>query len=310
MPRWSVDDIPDLHGRTALVTGANSGIGYHTAARLAAHGARVLLGCRNLDRGKAAIERIVETMPDADVELVHVDLAQLESVDDAARDIADRAAAIDILVNNAGVMLPSASRTADGFDAQMGINHLGHFALTGRLLPALLAAEQARVVTISSLTARTARPRFDELRKERPVSRPIAYSRSKLANLVFALELDRRAKAAGAPLLSIAAHPGLANSQLLANSYLGRGRGVSARLSKAVAALTGQSSAAGALPSLYAATAAGLRGGEYIGPRGPGELRGAPAPARIPRPASSAQVGARLWQVSVEATGVGFEALD
>jgi NAD(P)-dependent dehydrogenase (short-subunit alcohol dehydrogenase family) len=322
MPHWTPEEMPDLTGRVAMVTGASSGIGFPTALELARHGARTLLAVRDPERGEYARERIAAVIPSARglVEVVHVDLASLDSIEDAAADLADRTAAVDILVNNAGVMVPDGHTTADGFELQFGTNHLGHFALTGRLLPLLLAAESARVVTVSSLTHRRARPIWDfepatanakefYTEAEWHRHRVSAYGRSKLANLLFARELDRIAKRARVPLASVAAHPGYAATGLFVKTSFNRHHRVVSGLSNLVTRATGQSSATGAWPSLYAATHVDLFGGEYIGPRGPGEMRGAPAQAAMSLIAQDESVAAILWDQSVAATGVGYEEL-
>ena len=235
MPHWSPAEMPDLTGRVAMVTGASSGIGFHTALELARRRARTLLACRDVGKAEQARERIIEAVPTArgSVEIVPLDLASLDSIQEAATELADRTAVLDILVNNAGVMTPSARRTADGYELQFGTNHIGHFALTGRLLPLLLAADQPRVVTVSSVTHRRAQARVglrahsygldtdsdtealqsENARRARP-GRWSSYGRSKLANLVFARELDRRVKRAGSSLVSVAAHPGYAATGL------------------------------------------------------------------------------------------------
>jgi NAD(P)-dependent dehydrogenase (short-subunit alcohol dehydrogenase family) len=314
--------MPDLTGRVAMVTGASSGIGFHTAMELARHGARTLLAVRDPDRGEYARERITTVIPSARglVEVVELDLASLDSIEDAAADLADRTAAVDVLVNNAGVMVPDGSTTADGFELQFGTNHLGHFALTGRVLPLLLAAESARVVTVSSLTHRHARPLWDfepiGSNSKEPLSeadwhrhRVSAYGRSKLANLLFARELDRKAKQARVALASIAAHPGYAATGLFTKTSYSRHNRVVSGLSHLVTRATAQSSATGAWPSLYAATHVDLFGGEFIGPRGPGEMRGAPTAAAMSPVAQDELVAATLWARSVAATGVGYEEL-
>ena len=322
MPHWTPEEMPDLTGRVAIVTGASSGIGFHTALELARHGARTLLACRNPEKAEYALERITSVVPSTRglVEVVQVDLASLDSIEDAAAELADRTAAVDILVNNAGVMLPSGSQTKDGFELQIGTNHLGHFAFTGRLLPLLLAAEAPRVVTVSSLTHRNALPVWDfepvsavpdrkGLRgREKYLASAPLYGRSKLANLLFALELDRLAKRARSSLASVAAHPGYAATELFANSGWNHHWFVSG-LSRLVVVATGQSPATGAWPLLYASTKVDLFGGEYIGPRGPGELRGAPTYARIGRTARDESVATALWDRSVAATGIGYEEL-
>jgi NAD(P)-dependent dehydrogenase (short-subunit alcohol dehydrogenase family) len=322
MPHWTPEEMPDLTGRVAMVTGASSGIGFQTALELARHGARTLLAVRDPDRGEKARERITAMVPAARglVEVVTVDLADLESIEDAAAELADRTAAVDILVNNAGVMVPDGRTTVDGFELQFGTNHLGHFALTGRVLPLLLAAESARVVTVSSLTHRRARPIWDfepsavdgkdpYTEAEWHRHRVSAYGRSKLANLLFARELDRKAKRARFALASVAAHPGYAATGLFSKTSFSRHNRVVSGLSGLVTRATAQSSATGAWPSLYAATHVDLFGGEYIGPRGPGEMRGAPALASMSAIAQDESVAAALWDQSVAATGVGYEEL-
>jgi NAD(P)-dependent dehydrogenase (short-subunit alcohol dehydrogenase family) len=324
MPHWTPDDMPDLTGRVAVVTGASSGIGFHTALEFARHGARTLLACRTLGKAEYALERIAEAVPGArgGIEILQVDLASLDSVEDAAAELADRTAAVDILVNNAGVMAPSSRLTDDGFELQFGVNHLGHFALTGRVLPLLLAAEAPRVVTVSSVTHRKARPvwdfeplspspdaKADGREPEARTGRWSAYGRSKLANLMFARELDRRAKHARTDLVSVAVHPGYSATELLAKTSYASGSGLMTRLSELIVRITAQSPAAGAWPTLYGATRQDLFGGEYIGPRGPGELRGAPAPARISRTAQDEGAAGALWTRSIAATGVGYEEL-
>jgi NAD(P)-dependent dehydrogenase (short-subunit alcohol dehydrogenase family) len=326
MPHWSPAEMPDLTGRVAMVTGASSGIGFHTALELARRRARTLLACRDIGRAEQARERIIEAVPTArgSVEIVPLDLASLDSVQEAATELADRTAVIDILVNNAGVMTPGARRTADGYELQFGTNHIGHFALTGRLLPLLLAADQPRVVTVSSVTHRRARPEWDfepiamgsdtdalqsdNARRGRP-GRWSSYGRSKLANIVFARELDRRVKRAGSSLVSVSAHPGYAATGLLGKTSYASRSALTGRLSSLIVRLTAQSPAVGAWPSLYGATARELCGGEFIGPRGPGEMRGAPRMGRASRAAGDEAVAKDLWERSVAATGVGYEEL-
>ncbi|NUR59173.1 MAG: SDR family NAD(P)-dependent oxidoreductase [Catenulispora sp.] len=327
MPHWTPEEMPDLTGRVAMVTGASSGIGFQTALELARHGARTLLAVRDPARGTYALERITSVVPSARglVEVVRLDLASLDSIEDAAADLADRTAAVDILVNNAGVMVPDGRTTADGFELQFGTNHLGHFALTGRLLPLLLSAEAPRVVTVSSLTHRRAKPIWDFEPITADTTGPVTakpdhaevdghhrvsgYGRSKLANLLFARELDRRAKHARLSLASIAAHPGYAATGLFTKTSFSRHNRVLSSVAQLVTRATGQSSATGAWPSLYAATHIDLFGGEYIGPRGPGEIRGAPTHAFMSAIARDEAVAAALWDQSVAATGVGYEEL-
>lgn len=307
---WRAADMPDLHGRVALVTGASSGIGLETAAQLARGGARTLLGCRDPERGARAREQIVARHPGAAVEVVRMDLASLDSVEDAAEEIADRAGQLDVLVNNAGLMAPPPELTAEGFELQLGVNHLGHFALTGRLLPLLLAAESARVVTVSSLGHRlwtgAALSEPADFKVLPDGSRWLGYFRSKLANLLFARELDRRARACSAALRSIPVHPGITRSELVAKATIGR-RPVIGPAARASAGLSAQTTAAGALPSLYAATNPTAAGGEFIGPQL--AVRGTPVRIRPSRTARDAKLADHLWVASVEATGVGYQEL-
>ena len=301
MSRWTPADLPDQSGRTALVTGANSGLGLHTALQLARAGARVLLAVRTPAKGEQALARVRAQVPAAAVELVALDLASLASVQSAAEDVLERAPVLDLLVDNAGVMAVPRRTTADGFELQLGTNHLGHFALTGRLLPALLAAEAPRVVVVSSSAHRAGRIDFDDLMGERAYSRWGAYGQSKLANLLFARELSRRADGT---LLVASAHPGYAATNL----QQGQGH----RLLEGAMAIgnrvLAQSDAQGAWPQLYAATMPDVQPDDYWGP-GFFELRG--HPRRVDRtPAAQDDVVAhRLWQVSETLTGVAYDAL-
>lgn len=283
--------IPDLTGSTALVTGANSGIGLPTALHLARHGAHVLLACRNSGKGADAAARILRQAPTASVESVRLDLADLASVRALAATLTDRLDGLDLLVNNAGVGMIARQVTADGFEAQFGTNHLGHFALTGLLLPLLLARPDARVVTVSSDNHAKAGLDFDDLNAERSYSRTTQYARSKLANLLFTLELQRRADAAGADLRSLAADPGTTATNI----------GAAPRVVSALMRLFLQSPEKGALTSLHAATFPDAKGGDFYGP-GPTPL--APAPGALDE-----AVARRLWEVSEQLTGVRFEKL-
>ncbi|MEU4835889.1 oxidoreductase [Streptosporangium sp. NPDC023615] len=282
---WTAEEIPDLTGRTAVVTGASGGIGVPTALELARHGARVVLTARDPGRGRDALEAIRAKVPGAAVEVGALDLADLRSVRAFAGTVGGP---LDLLVNNAGLGPMPRGTTADGFETQFGVNHLGHFALTGLLMPRLLAAPAARVVTVSSGAHAFGEIDFDDLGLERRYGSWAAYGRSKLANLLFALELQRRAEASGAALLSLAAHPGTT-----ATGILRTGRPLNALMR-----LLLRSPAKGALPSLYAATSPEAEGGQYVGP-GPRVLRPS---ARAMDPA----VAARLWEVSEELTGVRF----
>ena len=305
---WTVDEIGDLSGLRMLITGPNSGIGKEAARMLAHKGAAVVIACRDLGKGEQAAEDIRHTAADADLELLQLDLADLSSVEAAAEDYAARFGALDVLVNNAGVMALPFRATADGFEMQFGTNHLGHFALTGRRLPHLLAADRARVVTISSGMHKFGRMDFDNLDASRGYSKWPAYSMSKLANLLFTCELQRRAEAAGLALQAVAAHPGYSSTHLQSAGPKMAGQ----RLTTAawsVFNLFGQSAAAGALPTVYAAVGGDINGGDYVGPNGVVELRGRPVKVRMTRAARDPADAARLWEVSEELTGVRYEAL-
>lgn len=312
--------VDNLSGRTVLVTGASSGIGLAVARQLAAAGARTLLACRSDERAAAALATIRASVPAARAEYIHVDLSCLDSIEEAAAEIADRAGELDVLVNNAGVMTPTPGHTADGFELQIGTNHLGHFALTGHLLPLLLTAEQPRVVTVSSLAHRAAvRAELTDFKILPKSSNWLGYARSKLANLLFAFELDRRA---GGRLCSLAAHPGVTRSQLATHAQGGTRR-LFGPVFRHGAWLISQPTEQGAQPIVFAATARAALAGEpvrrgperdvvgrrYFGPRGLGGMRGTPTTAEPSGLALNRELAQRLWEASVAATGVQFAEL-
>ncbi|WP_405897636.1 oxidoreductase [Streptomyces sp. NBC_00727] len=303
---WSARDIPDQSGRTAVVTGANSGIGLLTARELARCGARVLLACRDERRGKEAADRIRYAVRGADVEFAALDLADLSSVREFAAGY--RADRLDLLINNAGVMALPYGRTADGFETQFGVNHLGHFALTGLLLPRLLATEGARVVTVSSGLHALADIDMGDLNSERNYRRWIAYGRSKTANLLFVHELARRAAAAGSGLVAAAAHPGYASTNLQTAAARMENRRAAERVMGLANRVVAQSASAGALPTLYAATAPGVRPDSFTGPRLLG-WRGAPGPSWRAGWTRDEVAGERLWVASEQLTGVTYAGL-
>jgi NAD(P)-dependent dehydrogenase (short-subunit alcohol dehydrogenase family) len=306
--KWTAQQIPTQTGKTALVTGANSGIGYQAALGLARHGAKVLLGCRNAAKGQAALERLRREAPGAASEVAELDMASLASIALFAAKFAARGVPLDLLINNAGVMaLPKRELTVDGFERQFGTNHLGHFALTGLLIPQLLAAHAPRVVTVASLAHRNGKIDFDNLQSERGYKPLGAYGESKLANILFAKELDRRARAAHSKLISLAVHPGISMTNIMVN---GPGtKNLTAIVLRILAPIMIQPDDAGALPTLYAATSPDAKGGEYIGPDGFQEFKGSPVVVR-PRPqALDEATGQRLWTVSEELTRVVYPAL-
>ena len=305
MTDWTIANIPPQAGKLAVVTGATGGLGYQTAMRLAQAGAEVVLTGRNEAKGREAVSKIRNQFPDANIRFEALDLASLASVAGFAGRFASAHSSLDLLINNAGVMaLPTRQTTADGFEMQFGTNYLGHYALTAQLLPLLRRAHQPRVVSLSSIAHRTGFIQFSDLQGERFYSPWKAYNQSKLAMLMFALELQRRSDAAGRNLMSNASHPGWARTDLFAN---GPGFGLISLASQFAAPLFSQSAESGALPTLYAATSPQAEGGGYYGPNGLYELRGAPAPARIMPQARDKAAAAKLWDVSQQLTGVSFE---
>jgi NAD(P)-dependent dehydrogenase (short-subunit alcohol dehydrogenase family) len=305
MTDWAIADIPPQGGKLAVVTGATGGLGYQTAIRLAQAGAEVVLTGRNEAKGREAVSKIRNQFPDAKISFDVLDLASLASVADFARRFATTHSSLDLLINNAGVMaLPTRQTTADGFEMQFGTNYLGHYALTARLLALLRRAHQPRVVSLSSIAHRTGFIQFSDLQGERFYSPWKAYNQSKLAMLMFALELQRRSDAAGWNLISNASHPGWARTDLFAN---GPGFGLISVASQFAAPLFSQSAESGVLPTLFAATSPQAEGGGYYGPNGLYELRGPPAPARIMPQARDKAAAAKLWDVSQQLTGVSFE---
>lgn len=307
MGGWSRADIPDQSGRTVLVTGANSGLGLRTAEALAGAGARVLLACRNAEKAAAALEVVKAAATGPAPEVVPLDLGDLTSVAACAEAVDGAVERLDVLVNNAGVMAVPKRRTADGFELQLGTNHLGHFALTGRLLPTLLRAPAPRVVTVSSNAHKFGAMRWDDLNWERGrYSKWRAYAQSKLANLLFSGELQRRATAAGTRLTAAAAHPGYAATNLSAVGPQLSGNKLMYGLTRISDRVIGQSDAMGALPQLYAATMADVGPDDYFGPDGVAEQRGHPKRVGRTRAAADVTAGARLWKASEELTGVRY----
>ncbi|GIE32759.1 short-chain dehydrogenase [Actinoplanes italicus] len=302
MSNWTADRIPAQHGRVAVVTGANSGLGLVTATELARRGAHVVLAVRNIAAGEEATARI-----GGDVEVRELDLASLDSVRAFAANLIADHPVIDLLVNNAGVVLLGPRRTsADGFELQFATNMLGHFALTGLLLGNLAAAREARVVSLSSITHRGAHLDFDDLMFKHRYRATTAYGRSKLATTVFGVELDRRLRAAGSPVRSVLAHPGITRTNLTPRAWEHRGR--LGRIVARAGLVFTQPVEQGALPQLRAATEPGLTGGTFFGPAGLGETRGRVTEARLSREAADPAVGSRLWAAAEELTGVSYLA--
>jgi NAD(P)-dependent dehydrogenase (short-subunit alcohol dehydrogenase family) len=306
---WTAEDMPDLAGKTAVVTGGNSGIGFAAARELARHRAHVILACRDRSKAQEAIAQIHALLPSVSLEAMQLDLASLESVHRFADDFAARATALDLLINNAGVMAIPYRKTAEGFEMQIGTNHLGHFALTGLLLPALLAAPAARVVNVSSTAHKMGRIDFDDLQSEKSYSKWPAYAQSKLANLLFTYELQRRLESAGKAAISVACHPGYAATNLQAAGPRMAGSRFMEAMMEIGNRLFSQSAAMGALPTLYAATSPEVRGADYIGPDGFMENNGHPRKTASTTRSHDRDAARRLWQVSEELTAVRYGAL-
>lgn len=296
---WTAENIPNLTGKIAIVTGANSGIGYEMARALVHKEATVILACRNKDKGEAAVRQIVQEYPEAKAELLQFDLADLASVRRFAGEFTSHYDRLDILINNAGIMRPPFGKTADGFELQFGTNHLGHFALTGLLLDLITCTPQARVTTVSSGGERFGGEiDFDNLNGEKEYDPGEAYGQSKLANLLFTYELQRRFEDAGVDTIAVAAHPGWTKATNLTVHW---------RMIRYLSPFIGQKPEMGALPALYAATAPDVQGGDYYGPGGWLELRGYPTKVQSSDRAHDTAVAAKLWTVSEELTGVRYQ---
>ncbi len=305
---WTAADIPSQHGKLAIVTGANSGLGLETSAALARAGAQVVMACRDASKAKTAFDEIRRRSPESRIEIMPLDLADLASVRAFAESVGTKYPRIDLLINNAGVMAVPLRRTADGFEMQIGTNHLGHFALTGLLLDALQAAPAARIVSVASLAHRWTRAMdlADLNWEHKSYARWDAYGKSKLANLLFMFELDRRLRKAGIEVISAAAHPGYASTNLQAVGPAMDNSAIGAMLMKFGNAMLGQSSTMGALPSLRAATAADVQGGDYYGPSGFQQLHGTPVKVGCRKLARDPQLAAQLWELSARLTHVSY----
>jgi len=305
--KWTAQDIPDLTGRVTIVTGANSGLGFETTRELAAHGASVSMAVRDTAKGEAAAAQIRAEFPSADITVERLDLADLASVRDFASTWSkEHPDGLDLLINNAGIMAIPRRLTADGFEMQFGTNHLGHFALTGLLMPALVARPRSRVVTVSSGAHRLGRMNFDDLMGEKKYGAWRTYGQSKLSNLLFTSELQRRLDANSLPVLAMAAHPGYAATNLQAVGPQMSGRSWMSGPTDLMTKFLGQPAAMGALPTLFAATAAGLPGNSYIGPDGFMEQRGYPRLVDRTAAAKNRDDAKRLWDVSEQLTGVQY----
>jgi NAD(P)-dependent dehydrogenase (short-subunit alcohol dehydrogenase family) len=304
---WTTDAIPDLTGMVAIVTGANSGIGYEAALALAQKGAKVIVASRDTSKGQEAVSKIQGTRPKGSAIFMQLDLANLASVRTFAEKFSQQFKTLDLLINNAGVMAIPYRTTADGFEMQFGTNHLGHFALTGLLLPIILRTPKARVVTISSGLHHSGHINFDDLNAKANYNENKAYSQSKLANLLFTYELQRKFKAHGSDAIAVAAHPGYAATNLQGVGPRMSGSALKERMMVVMNAILAQSAAMGALPTLFAAVSPTIHGGDYIGPKGFQEMRGYPVVVKSNVESYDENVAKRLWTVSEELTGVQYE---
>ena len=294
--KWTTQNIPDMQGKTVLITGANSGIGFEAARALAARNALVVMACRNLEKGENAVSQILAETPDAQLELRELDLASLESVRQFAEDFLVEHTRLDVLINNAGIMAVPYGVTADGLERQIGTNHFGHFLLTGLLYDLLEHTPDARVITVSSYAHYLGKINFDDLNSEKFYQKWLAYGQSKLANVLFGYELQRRSAQNSGNPLSVVVHPGYAATNLQHTTWF----------FSMLNPLIAQSQEMGALPTLYAATSPEVKGGEYIGPDGFLAQRGYPHLARSSPASHNEEAARRLWQVSEEITGVSY----
>lgn len=302
MTHWNKDNIGNLKDKLVIVTGGSSGIGLEASSALASKGAEIILAVRNIDKGNRAVDRIKTENPEARVYVMHLDLGDLSSVRDFSGQISDRFKHLDILINNAGVMIPPYRKTKDNFELQFGTNHLGHFALTLNLLPILLPTSGSRVVTLSSIASRSGHMDFNNLDGSRGYNPMTFYRQSKLANLLFAIELQQRLERNGAGTISVACHPGISATNLISR---GSGKEIGWIL-KQMMKLVAQPAEMGALPTLFAATYPDLKGGEYIGPDGRRNHRGYPVVLSEVQTLFKADVAKHLWDVSEQLTGIRF----
>ena len=303
---WQLNDLADQDGRTVVITGGNSGIGFEAAKALADKKVRVIIACRDANKANAACEQILVGNADASIEAVSLDLSSLQSVHACAEEINERCKRLDVLINNAGVMGIPRRETEDGFEMQIGTNHFGHFALTQQLFPILRAAPGSRVVTVSSLAHHFGFINFLNLHGRMFYDPWMAYGQSKLANLLFTYELDRRCRTAGVDMLAIACHPGVSSTNLGYASPRMLGSPLGETLVQLYSSMVAQSAAAGALPTLYAGFAPEACGGDYIGPDGLGEMRGNPHKVSSSFMSRSETIARQLWQVTEEATKAQF----
>lgn len=307
--KWNKTHIHDLSGKIVIVTGANSGLGYEVTKALAEKGAHVVMGCRSTEKGEKAVNHVKNEIEEASIDLIRLDLSDLSSIKSFASSFKEKYRSLDILCNNAGVMQVPKSQTIDDFEMHFGINHLGHFALTGLLIDTLLNTEKSRIVTVSSNAHKMGKINFDDINMDKNYGRTSAYSRSKLANLLFAYELQRRLSN-WSSTISVSAHPGYASTNLQSTGP-GMGKGKFWLWSyKILNRIIAQSAEMGALPILYAATAENVKGGEYIAPNGYGQWRGYPKKTESSKASYNESTAKQLWELSVDLTKINYSSLD
>jgi len=304
--KWTASDIPDLTGKIALVTGANSGLGYYTCLELARKGAHVVLAARNKEKGNAALERIRAEIPAADLQFMKLDLANIEIVKYFADAFIEEYEKLDIMINNAGVMAIPLRRTVQGFEMQFGTNHLGHFALTALMSDFIEKTPGSRIVNVSSLMHKFGKINFDDLNWEKSYSKWTAYSQSKLANLLFTLELDRRLKSVGKQTKAMASHPGYASTNLQTRGGEMEGSKANVAVNNLMNKIIAQPAWKGALPSLYAATSPKAESGKFYGPSGLGAVRGYPVEEKVNPKFTDPETSKKLWEASEKLTGIKF----
>jgi len=304
--KWTLDQMPSQEGKVAVVTGANSGLGFNTTRELAIKGAKVIMACRNLEKGEIARQCILDERVAVEPELWHLNLASLESIKQFALKFAAAGSGLDLLINNAGLMAIPYDRTEDGFEMQFGVNHLGHFALTAWLWPRLSETKGSRVIQVGSLAHYIGKIRFEDIHWEKGYKKWSAYGMSKLANLLFIRELANRLIESGGSVTVAAAHPGYADTELQAKSSRMKGNNLGAASMNLINKVVAQTGAKGALPTLYAATAEGISQGDYFGPGGLMKLHGWPVPDSPSKKLVNNEVARRLWEVSESLTGIEF----
>ncbi|MHA2099948.1 MAG: oxidoreductase [Candidatus Kariarchaeaceae archaeon] len=307
--KWSADDIPDISGKIAIVTGANSGIGYHTVKELANKGATVVMACRDLKKGADAIKKIVTEFPDSNIRLMHLDLSSIDNIKKFSDKFKQDNQNLDLLINNAGLMFAPYDKTENGFELHFGINHLGHFALTSWVLDLLLKTENSRIVNVSSALHKSGKINFDDLQGEKKYRRIRAYSQSKLANLLFTYELQRKLESTNSSTISVGCHPGYAATNLQSTG-MGMRRGILPFFMKPMLKFSNiimaQSAQMGALPTLFAALSDEVKGGDYVGPSKFGEQRGHPKITTSSKRSHEKDIAKQLWDTSESLTGATF----